>query len=65
VDRGKTYIANTNVLDELRVNLRPLDNLDKELVEDAVERSVFQPALAALCQRRADSKRDDYIVGVL
>lgn len=60
-----TNISKANILYHLRVDIRLLDDLLEQLVNDEVERSIFHAAFETLGQGRPYGQCDDYIVCVL
>lgn len=60
-----TDIAQADILYLRRVKVRLLDDLLQDFEDNAIERSVLEPSLPALCERRADGESDDDVVGVL
>ena len=60
-----TYIAQADIFHKRRINLRLCDDFLHELVDEAVERRVFEAAFAGFCEGRADGEGDDDVVGVL
>lgn len=61
---SRTYISQANILNQRRVNLRLGNDLLQKCVDDIVQVCVLEPALASLCERRAQRQGDDHIVGV-
>ena len=60
-----TYVAQANVLNQLRVEVALADDLLEDLEHQAIERSVLEAALLGLGQGSTDGECDDNIVGVL
>lgn len=60
-----TDIPEANVLYHLRVDVRLLNDLLEQLVNDELERSIFHAAFEAFGQGRPYGECNDYIVGVL
>ena len=60
-----TYISKTNILDELRVNIRFCDEGFEGLIDNEIERCVFQTAFATFCKGSTDGAGDDHIIRIL
>lgn len=60
-----TYIAQANILNKRRVEVRPRVDLLHELVDNAIERRVLEAALLRLGEGSPDSERDDNVIRVL
>jgi hypothetical protein len=66
MDGGRwTYIATADVLDEVRVEIRLLDDLLQQGVYQEVQLGVLEAALSGLSQGRPYGEGNDHIVGVL
>jgi hypothetical protein len=61
----KTYIAQTDVLDERRVQLGLLHYLLQQSVDHVVQFGVLEAALGGLGKRRPQRKGDDNVIRVL
>ncbi len=59
-----SYIPEAHVLNELRVDIRFCEKGFDGLVDDEVERCVFEATSAAFRERSANSTGNDYIIGV-
>ncbi len=59
------YIAKTDILDKLGINFRFCDESFEGLVDDEIERSVFQATFAPFGKGRTDGTGDDYVIRVL
>lgn len=62
--RAETYIAQANVLDKLRIQLRLRNNLLQQLDDEAIERRVLEASFVCLRKRRSDSERNDDIIRI-
>lgn len=62
---GVSYVAQADILDQLRVNVHLSPDLLEDLEDHAIERRIFQTTLPAFGERRSDGQCNDYIVGVL
>ena len=60
-----TDISEANVLYHLRVDVRLLDDLLEQLIDDELERSILHATFEAFGQGRPYGECNDYIVGVL
>lgn len=64
-NRRETYVAEADVLDQLRVNSALADDLLKNLEDNAIEVSVLEATLSSLGQRSAGGESNDNIIGIL
>jgi hypothetical protein len=60
----RTYISETDILDERRVDLALRDDFLEEGVDEVVEVCILETALAGLCEGCAEREGDDDIIGV-
>ena len=61
----KAHIAQAYVLNHLWVDVRFLEDLFQECVDNEIKRRVFESTFDRLGERCPYSKRDDYIIRVL
>lgn len=60
-----TYISQTDVLDQCRVEFALCDDFLEKSPDDVVQIGIFETAFLAFCERSSDSEGDDNIVRVL
>jgi hypothetical protein len=63
--RRETYIAAADVLDELRIDFRFLDDLLEQRIDEVIQLSIFESALEAFGKWCSDRESNYYIVGIL
>ena len=59
------YIAETDVFDDLGINIGSPEDFAEEFVEHAIERRIFQATFAGFAQWSTDGEGDYYIVRIL